>query len=92
MSIQTLSAVVVRVLGWLVILSGVKSFLSVALLSMMYAFMAATTGSHEVVTRGHISTVIAVVSGLIELGVGYVLIRKSKSLGRLLCRGLDENS
>ncbi len=92
MRIQALSAVVVRVIGWLVILSGVKSFLSVALLSMMYAFMMATTDSHQIVTRGHISTAIAVVSGLIELGVGYVLIRKSESLGRLLCRGIDEDS
>ena len=89
---QAISAVAVRVIGWLVILSGIKSFLSVVLLSMMYAFVAATTESHAAVPRSHIPTVVAAVTGIIEVTVGCLIIARSKSLGRLLSRGLDESS
>jgi hypothetical protein len=92
LTVQTLSAVAVRIIGWLVILAGVKSFLSLGLISMTYALVAATTELHQVATRGYISTAIAVISGLIELAVGCLIIRYSKSLGRLLCRGIDETS
>jgi hypothetical protein len=91
MTVKTLSAVVVRVIGWLVILEGIKSSLSSVLLWGMRAMFNEFLDSPRPATSmSYLPGVIAVVVGLIELGVGFSLIQHSEFFGRILCKGIDE--
>lgn len=91
MTVKTLSAVAVRVIGWLVILQGITSSLSSVLFWMMRAIMTeATNSSHPVTSLIYLPLVTAVIVGLIELGVGFSLIQHSEFFGRILCKGIDE--
>lgn len=93
MTIKTLSAVVVRVIGWLVILEGIKSSLSSVLMWMMRMMVTEAIGptsSHPATIAIYVPMASAVIVGLIELGVGFFLIQNSEYFGRILCKGLDE--
>jgi hypothetical protein len=91
MTLKTLSAVVVRVIGWLVILEGIKSALSSVLLWGMRVMLTASIDSPR--AGGSMSwppIVAAIVTGLIELGVGWILIQHSEFFGRIFSKGLEE--
>jgi hypothetical protein len=91
MTLKTLSAVVVRVIGWLVILEGIKSALYSLLLWGMRVMIAG--GIDSVYPGGSMSYVPvmgAVVAGLIELGVGWTLIQYCEFFGRIFIKGLEE--
>jgi hypothetical protein len=91
MTLKTLSAVVVRVIGWLVILEGIKTALSSVLLWLMRLVL--TGGVDSVHPGGSMSwlpMVAALVTSLIEFGVGWTLIQRSEFFGRIFSKGLDE--
>lgn len=91
MTLKTLSAVVVRVIGWLVILEGIKSALSSVLLWGMRVMV--TTGldsPRPTTSMTYLPVVAAVVTGLIELAVGWTLIQHSEFFGRIFVKGLAE--
>jgi hypothetical protein len=97
MTLKTLSAVVVRVIGWLVILEGIKSVLSTALfwlarVMMMRAMLTepADAAARSITNMSYLSVMTAVVLGLIELGVGWTLIQHSEFFGRIFSKGLEE--
>jgi hypothetical protein len=91
MTVKTLSAVAVRIIGWLDNLEGIKSFLSSVLLVMMRVMVSAIVESSRPATSlSYVSVVSAILVGLIELGVGFSLIRKSEFFGQILCKGIKE--
>ncbi|MGD0060081.1 MAG: hypothetical protein ABSD58_11755 [Verrucomicrobiia bacterium] len=91
MTLKTLSAVVVRVIGWLVILEGIKSALySVLLWGMRVILTGGIEPPRPGASPGYLPVVGAVVAGLIELGVGWTLIQHSEFFGRIFSKGLDE--
>lgn len=93
MTLKTLSAVVVRVIGWLVILEGIKTALSSVLMWMMRPMLTEAIGptpSHPVTIPTCAPMVSAIIIGVVELGVGFFLIQNSEFFGRILCKGLDE--
>ncbi len=91
MTLKTLSAVAVRVIGWLVILEGIKSALSSVLFWLTRAMLTAAIDSPRPATSmSYLTVVFAVVAGLIELGVGWTLIQHSEFFGRIFSKGLDE--
>jgi hypothetical protein len=91
MTLKTLSAVVVRVIGWLVILEGIKSALSSVLFWLTRAMLTAgIEPPRPGAGMSYVPVVVAVVTGLIELGVGWTLIQYSEFFGRIFSKGLDE--
>jgi hypothetical protein len=50
----------------------------------------ATNSSHPATSIIYLPLVTAVITGLIELGVGFSLIQHSEFFGRILCKGIDE--
>jgi hypothetical protein len=91
MTLKILSAVVVRVIGWLVILEGVKSALYSVTLWLSRVMLAGGIDSvHPGGSMSWLPVVVSVVTGLIELGVGRTLIQHSEFFGRIFCKGLDE--
>jgi hypothetical protein len=90
MTIKTLSAIAVRIIGWLVVLEGIKSFLSLVLLAVIRNFMEAAAGTPHAMTGTSFMPIGAVVIGLVELSAGFTIIQNSEFLGRILSKGLDE--
>jgi hypothetical protein len=91
MTLKTLSAVVVRVIGWLVILEGIKSALySLLLWGMRVALTAGVEPARPGASASYVPVVGAVVAGLIELWVGWTLIHHCEFFGRIFAKGLDE--
>ena len=91
MTIKTLSAVAVRVIGWLVVLEGIKSFLLLVFAPLLRtAIAAALEPSRPMTTTSYVPIVIGAVVGFIELGAGFMIILNSEYFGRLLSKGLDE--
>jgi len=93
MTLKSLSAVAVRVLGWLVILEGIKSVLSSVFLWLMREMVmeVAVSNSTHSSARGSLpSVIIPILVGLIELVVGFLIIQNSMFLGQILSKGIDE--
>lgn len=91
MTLKTLSAVAVRVIGWLVILEGIKSALYSVMLWLSRVMLAGGIDSvHPGGSMSWLPVVAAVVTGLIELGVGWTLIEHSEYFGRIFSKGLEE--
>jgi hypothetical protein len=92
-NLKGLSAVAVRVIGWLVILEGIKSAFSSVLLWLMREMVmevAVPNSTHPSPSSSLLSVITPIIIGLIELVVGFFIIQNSEFLGRILCKGLDE--
>jgi hypothetical protein len=93
MTLKSLSAVAVRVLGWLVILEGIKSVLSSVFLWLMREMVmevAVSNSTHSSASGSLPSVIIPILVGLIELVVGFLIIQNSMFLGQILSKGIDE--
>ncbi len=91
MTIKTLSAVAVRIIGWLVVLEGIKSCLSTILLVILRNFIAAGSEPSRPVTTMILAPLMSgALMGFIELCVGFAIIGNSEFFGRILSKGLDE--
>jgi len=75
MTLKTLSMVVVRVIGWLVILEGIRSTLSSLLLWMMRTMVTMAIDSPPATTMTYLPLVSAVRHCVIEAAVGFLLIQ-----------------
>ena len=92
MTVKTLSMMIVRIIGWLVILEGIKSILSSLLFWMMRVMIAVGTDStrSNSTTMAYLPVVTAIIVGLVEFGVGFALIQNSEFFGRIFSRGIED--
>ena len=89
MTVKTISAIAVRVVGWLVILSGARSFLYSVLLVMVNTAMSAASSSSSARMASY-PLLSSGLMGMVELAVGFALILNSQFFGQLLCKGIEE--
>jgi len=83
--------VVVRVIGWLVILEGIRSTLSSLLLWMMRTMVTMAIDSpRPATTMTYLPVVTAVIVGVIEAAVGFLLIQNSEFFGRIFSKGIED--
>ena len=91
MTLKTLSMVVVRVIGWLVILEGIRSTLSSLLLWMMRTMVTMAIDSpRPATTMTYLPVVTAVIVGVIEAAVGFLLIQNCAFFGRIFSKGIED--
>ncbi|MGA2139024.1 MAG: hypothetical protein ABSH14_09210 [Verrucomicrobiia bacterium] len=91
MTIKTLSAVAVRILGWLLVLEGIRACVYSVFFSMLRTlFSTATESSRSMMNMSMVPVVSTMAVGLIELCVGLAIIGNSEYLGRIFSKGLDD--
>ena len=90
MTIKTLSAIAVRIIGWVVVLKGIGSFLSLVLLGVIREYVMAANGVAHGAPGMSFVSIGAVITGVFELAVGFMIILNSEAFGPILSKGLDE--
>jgi hypothetical protein len=91
MTIKTLSAVAVRIIGWLLVLEGIRACLYSALFSMVRTLLMTATEASRSGANASLAPVVSTMAiGLIQLCVGLAIIGNSDYFGRIFSKGLDE--
>lgn len=91
MTVKTLSMMIVRVIGWLVILEGIHSILSSLLLWMVrLMFSMGGDSSRYATPMTYLPVLSTIVIGLVEFGIGFAIIRNSEFFGRIFAKGIKE--
>ena len=90
MTIKTLSVIAVRVIGWLFVLKGIGSFLYLVLLAVIQGYVMAANGLPHGAPGMSFVSIGAVITGVFELAVGFIIIHNSEAFGRIPSKGLDE--
>ena len=90
MTIKTLSVIAVRVTGWLIVLKGIGTFLYMVLLGVIQEYVMAANGVAHGAPGMSFLPIGAVITGVFELAVGFIIIHNSEAFGPILSKGLDE--